>query len=256
MAFATTKDKILYIFFGFFVANAVIAELISVKLFDFGQVVGLPKDTYIMALGLLPWPIVFLATDALNEFYGEKVVRQLSIVTSCLLLYVFFIIYLVDHMQAWNHQDILQAELLAKNPNATQAELNDVLKFPGINNTQFHTAYAQSGFLIFGSVIAFLIGQFADIAFFGVFKRWSKGKYIWLRATGSTVISQFIDTVFVIGIGFYLPGYVDGHQYWNMILTGYFIKLIFAISLTPLIYAVHYTMKKVFKLESVAYEKA
>jgi uncharacterized PurR-regulated membrane protein YhhQ (DUF165 family) len=238
------------------VANAVIAELISVKLFDFGQVVGLPKDTYIMALGLLPWPIVFLATDALNEFYGEKIVRQLSLVTSCLLLYVFLIIFIVDHMQAWNHQDILQAELLKKNPAATQQQLDAVLKMPGINNTQFHTVYAQSGFLIFGSVIAFLIGQFVDIAMFGLFKRVSKGKYIWFRATGSTVISQFVDTVLVVGIGFYLPGYVDGEQYWNMIVTGYFIKLIFAISLTPLIYGVHYIMKNVFKLHSVTYEKA
>ncbi|HLP13545.1 MAG TPA: queuosine precursor transporter [Flavobacteriales bacterium] len=256
MAFATTKDKILYIFFGFFVANAVIAELISVKLFDFGQVVGLPKDTYIMALGLLPWPIVFLATDALNEFYGKKVVRQLSIVTSCLLLYVFFIIWLVNGMEAWNHQDVLQAELLKKNPGITWAEMQKVLRLPGVTNTEFSAAYAQSGFLIFGSVTAFLIGQFVDITLFSVFKRVTKGKYIWLRATGSTVISQFVDTFIVIGIGFYLPGYVTGEQYWNMILTGYFIKLLFAVSLTPLIYVVHYTMKKVFKLESVTYEKA
>ncbi|HYG53059.1 MAG TPA: queuosine precursor transporter [Flavobacteriales bacterium] len=256
MAFNTPKEKILYIFFGFFVANAVIAELISVKLFDFGEVVGLPKDTYIMALGLLPWPIVFLATDALNEFYGKKIVRQLSIVTSCLLLYVFMIIWIVDHMQAWNHADILQAELLKQNPNATQEELNNVLAMPGITNTQFHTAYAQSGPLIFGSVIAFLVGQFVDITLFSLFKRASKGRYIWLRATGSTVISQFIDTVLVIGIGFYLPGYVTGEQYWNMILTGYFIKLLFAVSLTPLVYAVHFVMKKFFKLESVNYAQA
>jgi uncharacterized integral membrane protein (TIGR00697 family) len=240
MPFSTRKNRILYIFFGFFVANAVIAELISVKLFDFGNVIGLEKDTYIMALGLLPWPIVFLATDALNEFYGKKIVRQLSIITSILLVYVFLVIYAVDSMQAWDHSDIVK----------------DSPDLPGVNNTQFHTAYAQSGYLIFGSVIAFLVGQFVDIAMFSLFKRITKGKFIWLRATGSTIISQFIDTILVIGIGFYLPGFVDGQQYWNMILTGYFIKLLFAVGLTPLIYIVHFVMRKFLKLESVTYEKA
>ena len=222
-------------------ANAIIAELISVKLFDFGNVIGLEKNTYIMALGLLPWPIVFLATDALNEFYGEKIVGQLSIVTSILLAYVFLIIYLADSLQAFDHSDILK----------TSPDL-----VPGVNNSQFHAVYAQSGYLIFGSIFAFLVGQFVDIGLFGLFKRISKGKYIWFRATGSTIISQFIDTVLVIGIGFYLPGYVSGEVYWNMILTGYFIKLIFAVSLTPLIYLVHFFMRRVLKLESVNHEKA
>lgn len=239
MPFSTKKNKILYIFFGFFVANAVIAELISVKLFDFGNVIGLEKDTYIMALGLLPWPIVFLATDALNEFYGEKIVRQLSLVTSALLLYVFMIIYFADCLPAFDNSDIVGG-----------------VDKPGVTNSQFHQVYAQSGYLIFGSVIAFLIGQFVDIYLFGLFKRLSKGRYIWLRATGSTIVSQFIDTILVIGIGFYLPGYITGEQYWNMVLTGYFIKLIFAVSLTPLIYAVHFCMRKFLKLESVKYEKA
>lgn len=241
MPFSTKKNRVLYIFFGFFVANAVIAELISVKLFDFGNAVGLEKGTYIMALGLLPWPIVFLATDALNEFYGKKIVRQLSIITSVLLAYVFLIIYAVDSMQAWDHSDILKTD-----PNL----------IPGVNNTQFHEVYAQSGFLIFGSIIAFLIGQFVDIAMFSLFKRITKGKFIWLRATGSTVISQFIDTILVIGIGFYLPGYVTGEQYMNMVITGYSIKLLFAIGLTPLIYLVHFAMRKFVKLDSVTYEKA
>jgi uncharacterized PurR-regulated membrane protein YhhQ (DUF165 family) len=262
MPFSTPKNKILYVFFGFFVANAVIAELISVKLFDFGAAVGLQKDTYIMALGLLPWPIVFLATDAVNEFYGKKIVRQLSIITSILLIYVFGVIYVVDHLNAYNtgpEQKFISATESSSYPEAKQ--VNDstfviTTRKPGVTDEQFHQVYAQSGFLIFGSVIAFLIGQLVDITMFGLFKRWTKGRFIWLRATGSTLVSQAIDTVLVIGIGFYLPGYVNGDQYLNMVMTGYFIKIIFAIGLTPLIYLVHYLMKKVFKLESVKYEKA
>ena len=70
------------------------------------------------------------------------------------------------------------------------------------------------------------------------------------------MISQFVDTVIVIGIGFYLPGKITPEIYWNMIVTGYFVKLIFAVSLTPLIYLVHFLLKKFLKLESVSYEKA
>jgi uncharacterized integral membrane protein (TIGR00697 family) len=236
MPFSTPKNRILYIFFGFFVANAVVAELISVKLFDFGYAIGLDENTYIMAMGLLPWPIVFLATDALNEFYGAKIVRQLSLVTSALLLYVFLIILMADSLPAFDK------------PGAPDG--------PGITDIEFSTAFSQSKYLILGSVSAFLVGQLLDIYLFRQMKKWTKGKYIWLRATGSTVVSQFVDTVMVIGIAFYLPGYVDAEFYWKMVITGYFSKLIFAVGLTPLIYAVHYLMKKVFKLESVSYEKA
>lgn len=236
MPFSTPKNRILYIFFGFFVANAVVAEIISVKLFDFGNAVGLTPNTYIMAMGLLPWPIVFLTTDAMNEFYGKKVVRQLSLVTSALLIYVFLVIWMADSLPAFDK------------PGGENE--------PGLTDAEFSTAFSQSKFLITGSITAFLIGQFLDIYIFSVFKRWTKGKYIWLRATGSTIISQFIDTIIVIGIGFYLPGYVDGAFYWNMVITGYFTKLIFAIGLTPFIYLVHYVMKKKFKLESISYEKA
>lgn len=249
MPLSTPKNRILYIFFGFFVANAVVAELISVKLFDFGGAIGLPENTYIMAMGLLPWPIVFLATDAINEFYGSKVVRQLSLVTSALLIYVFLVLLMADSLPAFD--DSATAGNMFND-----LILNKRFDKPGVNDQEFSTAFSQSKFLIIGSVSAFLVGQLIDITLFRLFKKWSRGKYIWLRATGSTVISQFIDTILVIGIAFYLPGYVDGAFYWNMVITGYFTKLIFAVSLTPLIYAVHYLMKKVFKLESVSYEKA
>ncbi len=261
MPFSTHKNRILYVLFGFFIANAVIAELISVKLFDFGDTIGLEKDTYIMALGLLPWPIVFLATDVVNEFYGKKIVKQLSVITSILLLYVFGVIYIANHMSAYNdgvHKKIV-TEVESKkyeNPKRiSEGQYEVQWSKPGVSDKQFHDVYAQSGFLIIGSVIAFLIGQFIDISIFGLFKRFSKGKFIWLRATGSTIISQLADTIIVIGIGFYFPGKISGEVYFNMVITGYFIKLIFAVLLTPFIYIVHYSMRRFFNLESVNYEK-
>jgi len=67
---------------------------------------------------------------------------------------------------------------------------------------------------------------------------------IWLRSTGSTVISQIIDTFIVGGIGFWLPGKVDTATFINMSVTGYTFKLIIAVALTPLIYVGHNLIEK------------
>ncbi|MFI5205212.1 MAG: queuosine precursor transporter, partial [Flavobacteriales bacterium] len=208
----------LFFFWGFFVANAVIAELISVKLFDAGAAVGLQKDTFIMALGLLPWPpLVFISTDLLNEFYGKRVVRQMSIATAIVLIYVFLVLYAARLLPAFQHA--------------------------GVTNKQFDDVFGQSGNLIVGSITAFLFSQFLDIWLFSFFKRITNGRYIWLRATGSTIISQFLDSIIVIGIGFYIPGKIDFETYKWMVITGYSIKLILAVLLTPFIYLGHYGVR-------------
>jgi len=225
MPFSTRKNRLLYIFWGFFVANAVIAELVSVKLFDVGEAMGFTSDKYIMAMGLLPWPVVFIATDLMNEFYGKKIVRTLSIVTSCLLLYVFLVIYIVRHLHGFEGA--------------------------GIQDGDFENVYGQSGFLIFGSIAAFLFGQFMDITLFGYLKKLTKGKYLGLRATGSTIISQLLDTFIVVGIGLYLPGVLKTPEaYLNAVLTGYLIKICIAVLVTPLIYAGHHYMQKFFEKDN------
>lgn len=225
MPFSTRKNRMLYIFWGFFVANAVIAELVSVKLFDAGASVGLEPGKYIMAMGLLPWPVVFIATDLMNEFYGKKIVRTLSIVTSALLLYVFLVLYIVRSLPAF--------------------------KDAGLGDADFEKAFGQSGFLIFGSIAAFLFGQFVDITLFTWLKKLTKGKYIGLRATGSTIISQLMDTFIVVGIGLYLPGVIKTFEgFLYAVLTGYVIKICVAVLVTPLIYAGHYGMKRYFSGEN------
>ncbi|MFI5204674.1 MAG: queuosine precursor transporter [Flavobacteriales bacterium] len=218
MPLSVRRNRLLFFFWGFFVANAIIAELISVKLFDAGAAFGLQKDTFIMALGLLPWPLVFISTDLLNEFYGRRVVRQMSIATAIVLIYVFLVIYAAMKLPAFQHA--------------------------GVTDKQFEDVFVQSGNLIIGSIAAFMFSQFLDITLFSYFKRITNGRYIWLRATGSTVISQFLDSIIVIGIGFYLPGNVDFETYKWMVVTGYTVKLILAVLLTPFIYLGHYAVNK------------
>lgn len=207
-----TKKETLYIILaGIFITNAVVAELIGGKLIYIGP--------YVMSIGILPWPVVFLTTDLINEYFGRNGVRKLSFITAGLIAYCFFVIWLAMAIPA--------AEGL-----------------PTVNDEQFTAVFGQSMWIIVGSITAFLISQLIDITIFHFFKKRTGNKIIWLRATGSTVISQFFDSFIVLGIAFYATGKIDTETYISSGLVGYFVKLVIAIALTPLIYLGHYLIGK------------
>jgi uncharacterized integral membrane protein (TIGR00697 family) len=93
-------------------------------------------------------------------------------------------------------------------------------------------------------LVAFLASQLIDASIFHFFKSKTGNNMIWLRSTGSTVISQFFDSFIVLGIAFYMTGKMSFDQYITSGFTGYFVKLIIAILLTPLIYLGHALIKK------------
>lgn len=202
---ATRRDTVFIILAGFFITNAIVAEMIGGKLIQIGP--------FAMSIGIIPWPVVFLTTDLINEHFGKKGVRKLTFLTSLLICYAFILLF------------------IAMNVNAAS--------FSPVNDDVFASVFGQSMWIIVGSIIAFLVSQLLDVAVFWFFRTKTKGRMIWLRATGSTAISQFIDTFIVAGIGFLLPGKITFIQYINMSSTGYLAKLIIAIALTPLIYAGH-----------------
>ncbi len=215
MLFKDRKTLLLFILWGFFVTNAMVAEMIGVKLIDLGA--NFKPDTFIMSVGILPWPIVFLATDIINEFYGKEVVQKLSITTACLIAYAFLVIYCAIQIPSF--------------PKA------------GVQNDVFVQVFGQSMWIIVGSIAAFLTAQMIDVLVFWALKNKTGGKMIWLRTTGSTAVSQIVDTFVVLGIAFWLPGKMTTEQYVHAALTGYFVKLIIAILLTPLIYLGHSMVK-------------
>lgn len=190
---------------AFFVTNAIVAELIGGKLIQIGP--------FAMSIGIIPWPIVFLTTDLINEYYGKAGVKRLSILTSCLIGYAFILLYF--------------------------GMMVDAASFSPVNNEQFSIVFGQSMWIIVASIIAFLLSQFVDVFIFWLLRDKTGGKHIWLRSTGSTVISQLVDTFTVLGIGFWLPGKISTSEYINLALTGYTFKLLIAIGLTPVIYMLH-----------------
>ena len=209
--FKTRKDFVFVILAGIFITNAVTAELIGGKLIEIGP--------FVMSIGILPWPIVFLTTDLINEYFGEKGVKKLSLITACLIAYAFVILLVAIGIPA------------AKG-------------ISPVNNEQFQAVFGQSMWIIVGSIIAFLVSQLIDVTVFWFFKNKTGDKKIWLRTTGSTIISQLFDSFIVLGIAFWLPGKINFDTFITSALTGYTFKLIIAIVLTPLIYLGHYSIKK------------
>lgn len=216
MIFKDKRNFLLFILWGFFVTNAMVAEMIGVKLIDIGQ--EFTPNIFIMSVGILPWPIVFLTTDIINEFYGKKVVQKLSVITACLIGYAFILIYFAISI-----------------PAASQSIVTDEI---------FNSVFGQSMWIIVGSITAFLTAQIIDVFVFWYLRNKTGKKMIWLRATGSTAISQLIDTFIVLAIAFWIPGKITTNVFISAFLTGYFCKLIIAILLTPLIYIGHSLVDK------------
>lgn len=209
-----TKKQVVFILLGgIFITNAIVAELIGGKLINFGP--------FLLSVGILPWPIVFVATDLINEYFGKEGVKKLTFLTTGLILYTFLMLFFAIQIPA--------------SPSSA------------VTDEAFMQVFGQGMWIIIASVIAFVCSQLLDAALFVFFKKKTGGKMIWLRSTGSTVISQLFDSFLVSGIAFWLTGKVSTKDYVNMAVTGYSFKLILAICLTPLIYLGHSVISKYLK---------
>jgi hypothetical protein len=212
---------------GLFITNAVTAELISNKLIEipvqfnfFGGQFG----PFVTIVGILPWPVVFLLTDLLNEFYGYKAVRKLSWITAILIAYCFLIVGLSMEIPAVN--------------------------IPGSNlsdDSAYNKVFGQAQMVIVGSICAFLVSQLLDASLFSWIKSKTGERFIWLRSTGSTLVSQLIDSYIVLYIGFVLPGSLSFGDFMTIAPTNYVLKIFIAILLTPLIYLGHYFIRRYLK---------
>jgi uncharacterized integral membrane protein (TIGR00697 family) len=209
--FKSKKDIVYIILAGIFITNAIVAELTGGKLIQIGP--------FIMSIGILPWPIVFITTDIINEHFGREGVKKLSFITAALIAYCILILFIGTKIPAF----------------VTPATVND---------DQFYAVFGQGLFIMIASLIAFVISQLIDVSIFWFLRNKTGKSMMWLRSTGSTVVSQLIDSFIVSGIAFWATGKVTTEQYINMSASGYAFKLIVAIVLTPLIYLGHYLIEK------------
>jgi uncharacterized integral membrane protein (TIGR00697 family) len=190
---------------GFFVTNAVLGEVTGGKLFSWGP--------FTLSIGVIPWPVVFLSTDLINEYFGRDGVRKLTFMTIGLIIYAFVVLFLAMQVPA--------------------------ASFSPVTDAQFEAVFGQSLWIIVGSVTAFALSQVVDVGVFWLVRHKTGGRFLWMRATGSTVASQFIDSIVIIGIAFWLPGKIKTSEFLTVAASNYSYKFLIAVGMTPFIYMAH-----------------
>ena len=223
---------------GFFITNALVAEFIGVKIFSLEQSLGFPSLDlslfgvsglgFNLTAGVLLWPVVFVMTDIINEYYGKKGVRRLSYMAVGLIIYAFVIIYISIQLS----------------PNGWWDTLSGNSDNPDWHITSMDAAYGkilgQGLWIIVGSLVAFMVGQILDVLVYHKIRKYTGESKIWLRATGSTLVSQFVDSFVVLIIAFYIGSDWDLVRVLAIGTVNYIYKFIIAIVLTPVIYIAHH----------------
>ncbi|MFM7783255.1 MAG: queuosine precursor transporter [Gammaproteobacteria bacterium] len=219
---AFSRPQTLYLWLAMiFMSSLLVADIVGVKLFRIPlpfPILGFEAIEH--TCGMLTFPITFLLTDLVNDFYGPRAARRLTYLGFAAALYVFLIINIAQAMPyldaPWN-----------------------------VSPEEFNAIFGSAKIMYIASLCAYLVGQLSDIWIFGVFKRLTGERLIWLRATGSTVISQFIDSFIVSYLAFSLgrelfPDPANPAAPVSAIpaiaVTGYALKCALALAITPLIY--------------------
>lgn len=215
-----TRKEVAFMFMaGIFITCAIVGELISGK--------SVQTPIYPIIAGIVPWPIVFLLTDVMNEYFGKQAVRRLSWITVGLIGFCFILVSIAVELPVADHSPLSDGE--------------------------FRKVFGGSLPIMAGSICAFILSQLLDVQLFAFFSRLTKGKMIWLRSTGSTVVSQLVDSYTVLFIGFVLPGVMSIEDFLAIGFMNYLVKLVIAVGLTPFIYVMHYFAKGILGEKHVAY---
>ena len=214
---------------AFFVGNAVVAEFVGVKIFALEETFGRPpfgwnlfgqQGSLNFTAGVLIWPIVFILTDVINEYFGRRGVRLISYAAIGMISYGFLFAYASIHLS----------------PADWWVTVNTERGVPDMQ-AAYDNVFGQGLWTIGGSITAFLVGQIIDVNIFHRIRKATGDRWIWLRATGSTAFSQFVDSFVVLYIAFVL-----GPQQWPVSLflavgtVNYIYKMTMAVLMSPLIY--------------------
>ncbi len=251
-------------------------------IFEWGKMGG--DVAFALAVGVLPYPITFLCTDLISEFYGRKRANWVVLVGLMLNIWVVLILWLggiLPQQPKFDEDGLPEISIVAKDiqqkeeeeefdlgieipdefsdTTSAEEELEEVRKnfkvdVPG--EYAFFKIRQLAFAAVLASMIAYLAAQFTDVYLFHFWKRLTKGKHLWLRNNGSTLISQLVDTVAVmlithfaangLGIAPDLPmGEVWRILFFTFILPGYVFKVVAALLDTiPFYWAVGFLKKQ------------
>ena len=217
------KDRFYLILAGIFIASLVSCNLILQKFFTWTPF-GI--YTFEISVGILPYPITFLATDLISELYGKKKADQVVISGLIASVFVMLIVLIANAV-----------------PSTIWSPVDDDL---------FQKVFGLQGMAVFASMVAYLSAQFIDVRIFHFWKKLTKGKHLWLRNNGSTIVSQFVDTMAVL-ILLCSVGAIEWERFWLLLENGFLFKIVVAFLDTPIIYGVIYALKG--KIDIASYEE-
>lgn len=204
---------------GLFIAFLVFCNLVATKFIAID--VFWKSEPLIVSCGVLPYPITFLITDLLSEFFGKK--RTAWVIFTGLLVSLLIILWL---------QLMLSYPAIPDSP-ASAAD--------------FAAVFGNSWRVIGASLAAYLIAQLVDVQIYEFWRKLTKGKYLWLRNNGSTIFSQLVDTTLVIVVLF--VGVKSFSEQIDLIIDGWTFKFFCALADTPIIYGCVYLIRRYFGLK-------
>lgn len=225
------SNRLFFILGGFFLANAFIAEFIGVKIFSLETTFGMSpwgldpmggENPLNFTAGVLLWPVVFIMTDVINEYFGVNGVRFFSFLAASLIGYAFIMVFAAIGLAPAEWWVTGYSE-------------------KGVPDMQaaFSSVFGQGMWIILGSLVAFLVGQIVDATVFRRVKKWTGNKRIWLRATLSTIVSQLIDSYLVLYIAFVLGADWSMEMLFSVGTANYLYKILIAVLFIPMLYFIH-----------------
>ena len=237
------RERVFLVLAGLFLGSLTMLNILGISRFivlfsvdggqlSFGKWAASAEGwSFALAVGVLPYPVTFLCTDLISEFYGRRRANWVVFVGLMLNVWVVFILWLGGVMPAVPAMDPVSNLPSLENVTVTENGLSDPDGFA------FYRMRALTFGAVVASMIAYLTAQFCDVYLFHFFKKLTAGKHLWLRNNGSTLVSQLVDTVAVILIThFYanaLPPAPEGRSLFDhlmmFIVTGYVFKLVVAL---------------------------
>jgi len=236
------RERVFLVMAGLFLGTLAMLNILGISRFivlaSYGSADGVRwgqwgEITFLIAVGVLPYPMTFLCTDLISEFFGKRRANFVVWVGLILNLWVMFILW-----------------------------IGGVL--PGTESPAFFKIRTLAFGAVTASMLAYLTAQFVDVHLFHFWKRLTKGKHLWLRNNGSTMVSQAVDTVAVILITYKVGGLkemIDADTHVpslliTLILTGYAFKFVAAALDTPVIYLAVALLRNYLRIDPNAEHEA
>ena len=206
---------------GIFISLLVSCNLIFLKFISW-EPFGI--FTFVISVGLIPYPLTFLVTDLISEIYGEK--RANDVVKVGLVCAVL----------------VMSLTLIADQTTAIETSV--------VSDAEFHNVFGLTAVAVGASMMAYLLAQFIDIKLFHFWKRLTKGKHLWLRNNFSTILSQLVDTIVVLVLLCSLHA-LSWSLFTTIFISSFLFKILVAALDTPLFYFFTWRIKKHFGLKGM-----